>query len=126
MDMSIHSSIIGADSADAAASFAASELPSSVKTAAQALDEFMEALELDRRSPLVVLDDTSDPATVGVKFFDRAHPGFEYDFYCNSKPDALRWVAHMAPKTWVTKEHLEVFARLMLDYFAPKPKREGE
>ena len=31
----------------------------------------------------------------------------------DSKPKILHWVAHLLPKVWVTKEHIEVFLALV-------------
>lgn len=49
-----------------------------------------------------------------VTFYDRLHPGFSYDFTLADASDALCWVRHMAPKRWVTKDHLEAFASLVI------------
>ena len=40
-----------------------------------------------------------------------------YDCDASNTGDALRWIEHIAPKTWVTKEHLEQFARLVASKF---------
>ena len=40
-----------------------------------------------------------------------------YDFAASDPGEALRWVEHIAQKTWVTKKHLEQFARLAADKF---------
>lgn len=40
-----------------------------------------------------------------------------YDFTVGDPSRALRWIEHMAQKSWVTKEHLEQFARLAADKF---------
>lgn len=61
--------------------------------------------------PLVTLED-------GVfTFYDRSIPGFIYDFTVRDAADALCWFRHMAPKQWVTKDHLQVFASLCLQQF---------
>lgn len=46
-------------------------------------------------------------------FYDPKSPGFEYDFKPTPSVPAIHWVAHMADKTWVTKEHLGEFAALI-------------
>lgn len=40
-----------------------------------------------------------------------------YDCEPRDAGDALRWVEHMALKTWVTPKHLQQFARLAADKF---------
>jgi hypothetical protein len=35
-----------------------------------------------------------------------------YDFQAADAGHALRWIEHMAQKSWITKTHLEQFARL--------------
>ena len=50
-----------------------------------------------------------------VTFYDRANPGFTYDFTLGGPMDALRWIRHMAPKQWVTKQHLELFAIIAIE-----------
>lgn len=40
-----------------------------------------------------------------------------YDFAATDAGHALRWVEHMAQKSWITKTHLEQFARLAAGHF---------
>jgi len=40
-----------------------------------------------------------------------------YDFTPTDAGYSLRWVEHLSQKTWVTKQHLEQFARLAADRF---------
>lgn len=40
-----------------------------------------------------------------------------YEHHVSDAGDALRWVEHMAVKSWVTPAHLEQFARLVADKF---------
>ena len=40
-----------------------------------------------------------------------------YDFKPSSPGNALRWVQHMAGKSWVTKKHIEVFCLLAADQY---------
>lgn len=39
----------------------------------------------------------------------------DYEFEVSSPEDALRWIEHLAPKTWCTAEHLGRFASLVAD-----------
>lgn len=43
--------------------------------------------------------------------------GGVYQFKPGDAAYALRWIEHVAQKGWVTKQHLEQFARLAADYF---------
>ena len=40
-----------------------------------------------------------------------------YDFRPSSTGASLRWIEHLAQKTWITTRHLEQFARLSADSF---------
>jgi hypothetical protein len=40
-----------------------------------------------------------------------------YDLKANDAGHALRWIEHMAQKSWVTKTHLEQFASLVATRF---------
>lgn len=73
-------------------------------TMGQAIDALLAKL---KERPLVEFDDGF------YVFRDPSHPGFTYDFMVRG--DALHWVAHMAQKRWVTTEHLEQFARLVME-----------
>lgn len=46
---------------------------------------------------------------------DQLHVAYEH--HVSDAGDALRWVEHMAAKSWVTPTHLEQFARLVADKF---------
>lgn len=70
------------------------------------------ALTKAQRHPLVWIEDG---------FFivrDERAPGFRYDFACKSALDALQWAAHLDEKAWITKEHVEQFARLANETFS--------
>lgn len=43
-----------------------------------------------------------------------------YDFQATDPGHALRWIEHMAQKSWITKTHLEQFARLAASNFGAK------
>lgn len=92
------------------------------KSLADVMDKVLLEIALDRSSPLVTIDavDTKNNG-LSVTFHDRANPGMRYEFWCHGQADALEWVAHMAPKTWVTKRHLEIFARRVAEHF-PEPR----
>lgn len=75
-------------------------------TLGEAMDLAMERV----RHPLVWIEDG---------YFivrDEKAPGFRYDFQCKSKGEALTWLAHLAEKSWITKEHLEQFALLAAEH----------
>jgi hypothetical protein len=78
----------------------------------RSMAEVMDALAVKlQRAPLVWVED-------GMFIVrDEKLPGFRYDFDCESAGDGLRWVAHLAQKSWVTTEHLEQFASLAADLF---------
>lgn len=40
-----------------------------------------------------------------------------YDIHPTSAGASLRWIEHLAEKTWITTHHLEQFARLAADSF---------
>lgn len=77
----------------------------------QAVAEMMADL---RQGPLVFRD------ADWYVFIDRDQPGFTYeitDAQCEDAGSALRWVAHMAQKSWVTERHIEQFALLAAERF---------
>jgi hypothetical protein len=43
-----------------------------------------------------------------------------YDFKPADAGLALRWIEHMAHKSWVTKEHLSLFAMLAAEQFGAR------
>lgn len=56
----------------------------------------------------------------GYVFLADGGPGWDYDISdaaCLDAGSALRWIEHLAPKSWVTVEHLEQFARLAAEHF---------
>lgn len=56
----------------------------------------------------------------GYVFLAEGGAGWDYDISdaaCLDAGSALRWIEHMAPKAWVTVEHLEQFARLAAEHF---------
>lgn len=79
------------------------------------LEQAFRELAVDRAlGPLVYCDADA------YVFTDRNHPGFTYeiaDYQCADAASALRWIAHMAQKTWVTTRHLEQFAHLTAERF---------
>lgn len=85
----------------------------------EALDKVQERLLLDRAKPLVKLQERLPDGRIAVEIFDRDRGGDEpaYDFYCRDLRQALEWIQQMAPKQWVTKRHLELFASAMLAAF---------
>lgn len=53
-------------------------------------------------------------------WFRTDHDLWAYDISfaaCRDSGSALRWVEHMASKSWVTKTHLEQFSRLAAEHF---------
>lgn len=48
----------------------------------------------------------------------RTDPGCEpYGFEVTGVGDALRWIEHIAQKTWCTPTHLQMFAALAAEHF---------
>lgn len=86
-------------------------------TVGEAIDRALADLDLAQRSPLVTVDPASTPDRCFVTLFDRSHRGFDYEITVTSTADALRWIEHVASKTWVTKEHLELMAAHTLSHF---------
>ena len=43
-----------------------------------------------------------------------------YDFKPSSPGNAMRWIQHMAGKSWVTKHHIEWFARMVADEYGER------
>ncbi|QGL63118.1 hypothetical protein FEO87_07605 [Stenotrophomonas maltophilia] len=72
--------------------------------------------------PLVRLQERLSDGRVAVEIYDRTRPGEEptYDFYCSGPLQAVEWIRQVAPKTWITKEHITVFSSLILEAF-PQP-----
>ena len=82
-----------------------------MQTIGQAMDEVLADMAA---GPLVYRDGDA------YIFLDRAHPGFTYDIsdgQCSDAASALRWVAHMAQKSWITERHIEQFALLAAERF---------
>lgn len=70
--------------------------------------------------PLVTLGERLPDGRVAVLVFDRTRQHDEpmYDFYCSGAESALLWIAQMAGKSWITTEHLGVFAALIAETFS--------
>lgn len=87
----------------------------------EALDGLVERIDQERRFPLVRFRERLPDGHVAVEFFDRARypegDDPDYDFYLRDMRQALEWVRQVAPKSWITKRHIEVFAILALREF---------
>lgn len=72
-----------------------------------------------RARPLVTLAERLQDGRIAVLVFDRTQQHDEpmYDFYCSGPESALMWIAQMAGKSWITTEHLSVFAALIAEAF---------
>lgn len=72
-----------------------------------------------RARPLVTLAERLPDGRIAVLVFDRTqqHDEPTYDFYCSGPESALMWIAQMAGKSWITTEHLSVFAALIAEAF---------
>jgi hypothetical protein len=72
-----------------------------------------------RARPLVTLAERLPDGRVAVLVYDRTRQHDEpmYDFYCSGPESALVWIAQMAGKSWITTEHLSVFAALIAEAF---------
>jgi hypothetical protein len=93
------------------------ENPAELRSASEYADEVMQRIQQDMASPLVRTEEILPDGRVAVILTDRSNPGFVYDFHCSTLDDALQWISHLAPKTWVTKRHLEILAYLMRQHF---------
>lgn len=72
-------------------------------------DDFMDDLRRRRDFPAVKLVDG---------YFEFYLDGeMVYDFKPADPGASLRWIEHMAGKSWVTKDHLRMFAQLAADHF---------
>lgn len=72
-------------------------------------DAVQRALDAMSAPPLVTFDG---------QFFDFYEDGHSiYDFKATDLGEALRWVEHLAQKSWITKAHLEQFARLAAAHY---------
>lgn len=69
--------------------------------------------------PLVKLAERLPDGRIAVLVFDRTQQRDEpmYDFYCSGPESALLWISQMAGKSWITTEHLSVFAALIAEAF---------
>jgi hypothetical protein len=89
-----------------------------LRPCADVLDEVMQRIERERRFPLVRFRERLPDGRVAVEFFDRERypegDDPDYDFYLRDARQALEWVRQVAPKSWITKRHIEVFATLAL------------
>lgn len=87
-------------------------------TGAEAADAVLANLRERRERPLVTVDAVYPERNwVEFTFYDRTGSGMEYEFHCCGFADGHHWIKQLAPKTWVTKEHIEVFAILLLQQF---------
>lgn len=119
MDMTNWNGGEGLTPADAAAEHgAASNAGYGPRPISEALDEFRADLALRIRSPLVTKDASTTPERLDVTLYDRQIPGFTYEFSITSAVDALRWIGHVAPKQWVTTDHLELLASIARGHFS--------
>ena len=74
------------------------------------LDDTLDALRELQSNHLVVK--TADG------FFEFYHEGvMVYDIKPSSPANALRWVEHIANKTWVTKAHIRQFAAFVAESY---------
>lgn len=72
-------------------------------------DAWLEDLRAERETPLVKLTDG---------YFEFFHDGLMvYDFSPADAAHALRWLEHMARKSWVTKAHIEVYASIAATHY---------
>lgn len=87
----------------------------------ESLDGLVERIDQERRFPLVRFRERLPDGRVAVEFFDRARypegDDPDYDFYLRDIHQAMEWVRQVAPKSWITKRHIEVFAILVLREF---------
>lgn len=77
------------------------------------MDEAVAAALESLRNPLVTM---VEPGVFAFRDPSGVIPWL-YEFDVSSMGDALRWIEHMAPKTWVTTAHLEQFASLAATHF---------
>lgn len=78
-------------------------------TLGEAMEAAMSAIKA--RGGMVTIDTTGNVSM-------RTGPGqARYEFEIISPGDALRWIEHIAAKSWCTKTHLEVFASLAASHF---------
>lgn len=84
-------------------------------SAADVAAQLMERLQHRRSFPLICRDGEH------LVLFDRYEDGTERERYDVPVVDLQRsagvafWVRQLAPKTWVTKEHLELLAQAVID-----------
>lgn len=81
--------------------------------------EWLEQLRERAERPLVKIAEVLPDGRVAVEFFERIEDDYRmlYDPVISDPLSALQWVAQVAPKSWITKEHIETFAVLMLAHF---------
>lgn len=84
-----------------------------VSTLAEASNSFMERARRERAYPVVTVEKGS------IFLFDRSEDGsvqgsYEIELRDLRTPARVAfWVRQIAPKTWVTKRHLELFAQIV-------------
>lgn len=83
-----------------------------------ARDQLQQLRERAER-PLVKIAEVLPDGRVAVEFFEHIDGDYRmlYDPVISDPLSALQWVAQALPKNWITKEHIEVFAVLMLAHF---------
>ena len=93
------------------------ENPASTRHISNCMRDAMAHLEERSARPLVKLAERLPDGRIAVLVFDRTQQHDEpmYDFYCSGPESALMWIAQMAGKSWITTEHLSVFAALICD-----------
>lgn len=95
------------------------ENPSSMRHISACMQDAMAHLQERSARPLVKLAERLPDGRIAVLVFDRTQQHDEplYDFYCSGPESALMWIAQMAGKSWITTEHLSVFAGLIAEAF---------
>lgn len=99
------------------------QLPSrSPRHIGEVVEEALARLQQRRAHPLVKMLERLPDGRVAFEFYDRTreHDSPMYDFYCSGPLQAVEWIRQVAPKTWITKEHITVFSSLILEAF-PQP-----
>lgn len=81
--------------------------------------EQLEHLRERVERPLVKIAEVLPDGRVAVEFFESIEDDYRmlYDPCIGDPLSALQWVAQIAPKNWITKEHIEAFAVLMLAHY---------
>ncbi|EKT4090774.1 hypothetical protein QEG23_000244 [Stenotrophomonas maltophilia] len=103
------------------------ENPTSTRHVSDCIKDAFAHLTERRARPLVTLAERLPDGRVAVLVFDRTQQHDEpmYDFYCSGPESALLWIAQMADKSWITTEHLGVFAALVAGEFSQPVASRG-